>query len=381
MSCPGDNYVVPGANPCAGGGGAAAGVNTLQSLSGDINFQSTGDTVSITTVGNNVNLESVGSVYSVEGLTGDVTFSSNNGSITINNITGDINLEVTNTSQNPISNSITNPANIFITSVAQSTAHFLSEVQIITTAASSGINITGNIVISTTSLTQNDFSFYIEKLYNGVITQVGLVCTSSLGGVGRFLTCPIIVNTTSAAGATTFYLRAYASSASVFTVESSEFTAIGNLTATSGTRNTLALPTVTPSSVINISGGLVFDCGSVTGLPTIDPALNPFVTFVLTMCGTGSSFTGEGNDISVGIVENLTTPVAAFFANGTPAPSVNWGTSIPNGLNQIVYQRLVPYASYIGTLNYYAFLSFPNPPPPNYQFLNLAFQLTVIYNS
>jgi len=37
MSCAGNNYVVPGADPCSGGGGGGgSGVNTLNTLTGDL---------------------------------------------------------------------------------------------------------------------------------------------------------------------------------------------------------------------------------------------------------------------------------------------------------------------------------------------------------
>jgi hypothetical protein len=343
MSCPGDLYVVPGANPCAGGGGGGAGVTSLQ------------------------------------GLSGVLTLSSNNASININNNTQtDINIETAFNPQNTVTNSVSSPTNIPITAITSLTSQILATVQIITTATAD-INVTGNIVISTNSNTQHDFTYYIEMLFNGAITTIGLPCTSTQSGVGHFLTCPIIVNTTTPPGNATFYLRAYADTTSIFTVESSELTAIGNLTKTGGTQTTLALPTVT-AGIVPLVGGNVFDCGPVTGLPTIDPALNPYVTFVITMCGVGTALSLAGNDISVGIIENLATPVADFNDNGTPPPSFNWGTTIPNALNKVVYERAVPYASYIGTLNYFAFLSFPQAFPPNYLIQSLAFQLTVIYN-
>jgi hypothetical protein len=103
MSCPGDLYVVPGAAPCSGGGGTA-GVTTLQSLTGEINFQSTGDTISITTVGNNINLEGaatgVTEIIAGTGCTidpspgvGAVTVNVNAGVDSINNCLGNITLE------------------------------------------------------------------------------------------------------------------------------------------------------------------------------------------------------------------------------------------------------------------------------------------------
>jgi len=55
MSCPGDNYVVPGANPCAGGGGGA-GVASLQGITGAVNLTSTDSSVQFTVGGQNLNI-------------------------------------------------------------------------------------------------------------------------------------------------------------------------------------------------------------------------------------------------------------------------------------------------------------------------------------
>jgi len=53
MSCPGDLYVVPGAAPCAGGGG---GVASLQGITGAINLTSTDSSVQFTVGGQNLNI-------------------------------------------------------------------------------------------------------------------------------------------------------------------------------------------------------------------------------------------------------------------------------------------------------------------------------------
>lgn len=53
MSCPGDLYVVPGANPCAGGGG---GVASLQGITGAVNLASTDGSVQFTVVGQNLDI-------------------------------------------------------------------------------------------------------------------------------------------------------------------------------------------------------------------------------------------------------------------------------------------------------------------------------------
>jgi hypothetical protein len=190
-----------------------------------------------------------------------------------------------------------------------------------------------------------------------------------------------MVNTTTTSGNVTFYLKGYASGASVFTAISSELIATGNLTRAGGIPTTVVLPVVNYGTA-PLTGGTVLNCGAVTGLPAINPALNPYVTFELTMSGIGSTiFTTIGNTIEVGIFKDLATTVAIFADGGTPVPSFNWGTSVPNALNEVVLVRTVPYASYIGSLNYCAFINFTYSASPFYTITNLQFQLTVTYNA
>jgi len=56
MSCPGDLYVVPGANTCGGGGGGS-GVTSLQGITGAVNLTSTDSSIQYSIGGNNLNIE------------------------------------------------------------------------------------------------------------------------------------------------------------------------------------------------------------------------------------------------------------------------------------------------------------------------------------
>jgi hypothetical protein len=57
MSCAGNNYIVPGADPCSGGGGGGggSGVNTLNALTGDITIVGSPQ-ITVTPSGTDVNL-------------------------------------------------------------------------------------------------------------------------------------------------------------------------------------------------------------------------------------------------------------------------------------------------------------------------------------
>jgi hypothetical protein len=65
MSCPGDNYIVPGANPCAGGGGGGGGVQSITAGTPNVTI---GGTVSIPSI----SVSGSGGVTQVEGQSGNV---------------------------------------------------------------------------------------------------------------------------------------------------------------------------------------------------------------------------------------------------------------------------------------------------------------------
>ena len=86
MSCPGDNYVVPGANPCAGGGGGVAGVTSLNTQTGAVNIVPSNGTIIVTQGAGQVGLEAVlggNIVTTLNACIDDVDITSVDSSVTI----------------------------------------------------------------------------------------------------------------------------------------------------------------------------------------------------------------------------------------------------------------------------------------------------------
>jgi hypothetical protein len=89
MSCPGDNYVVPGANPCDQNNNQGGG-NVESIIAGD------GIIIDPINGLGNVTINAVAAVDTISGLIGNVGVISDNGTITISNIGNSINFDVTN---------------------------------------------------------------------------------------------------------------------------------------------------------------------------------------------------------------------------------------------------------------------------------------------
>jgi hypothetical protein len=98
MSCPGDNYIVPGANPCAGGGGGGvAGVSLLNNQSGVVNIVPSNGTIVVTQGGGQIGLEAVlggNVVTTLNGIIDDVNITGTGLTVTPNLGTKTINLSV-----------------------------------------------------------------------------------------------------------------------------------------------------------------------------------------------------------------------------------------------------------------------------------------------
>lgn len=410
MSCPGDLYVVPGAAPCAGGGGGGGGgVTTLEGLSGAIDLSSQSGTIIISTEGNTIDLTGNG-VNTLQGLNTAISLISSDASINFGISGNDIDLTVTPTGVTSIVagtgvvidppsgvGAVTINANLSAGSVVSNTqfvgvpititattlgsAQSLSSITIRTTGVSNVV-IVGNLIVSNQNTPTYDIFYFVQAYQEGVTTNIGLICRANLAEYTGYLTCPIAVSANDfPAGNITFTLKAYASAASALTVQASQIIPMGNFIKTGGTLTTINLPVVVaPTPVDLYGGGVAINIGSVTGLPLVDPANNPTVSWTLTMSGVGTANISFANDIYVGIYQNNTTFIGGYNDTGSPVPSFNWGTLIPTGSNYSATFN-VPIATYqAGNFNYAAFLSYPyDPPTIIYDITNLQFQLSMTY--
>jgi hypothetical protein len=70
MSCGGDNFIVPGANPCNNGGGGTAGVTTLNSFAGNVSITALDSSIGVSNQGGNIVLSATG-LQAVDSLNGE----------------------------------------------------------------------------------------------------------------------------------------------------------------------------------------------------------------------------------------------------------------------------------------------------------------------
>jgi hypothetical protein len=119
--------------------------------------------------------------------------------------------------------------------------------------------------------------------------------------------------------------------------------------------------------------------GSITGLPTVDPAKNPFITFIITLAGIGTG-RGDVNEMNVGIYQdNLDSQRIVGYNSGlNTIPNLNWGSTIPAAGN-FTSTAQVSLATYqAGNFNFGTFISYPNPSAV-YTWANLSCQLQIYY--
>jgi len=381
MSCPGDNYVVPGANPCAGGGGGGgAGVS------------------------------------SIDGLTGDVAVTSNDGSITINNITGGLNLEVTNPAA---VTSIVAGTNVTINPPTGLGAVTINASAPVTTlVAGAGVVLDppsgiGNVTVSAPVANGNAGGYYqagtaVTSLQNSVqqkifgitftlaqscivfvtaklnITNTNTTPPSGAGtivatyiiiddGLGpnfpsyatvdqiQPLETRTIINTGMCplpAGSFTLWFEAITDgltpdfSVTVNAQNPGSLNLMTNLLQNSTHPVTYYSPTIGPFTNITLNGASppAIQSPGFT-LPIINAAWNSTVTITLTMSGSGYTNSILGNSIEIGMYQGPLTFIGGYTQSSTPMAPFDLGTSIPavgvpiNPLN-LVTTFTIPIATY-----------------------------------
>lgn len=230
---------VAGGAVTIGTAGIAGGNLTI--FGGDLNMSAVGGSTSAI---NTDKLSSVGTnTLAITGLStingAPYTGGGGSGVASVNGLTGAITLSAgTNISLVPVGNTITvNQINVpvtnrssgttpvSVTATTSGTAQTFANLSLSTTAIYD-IDVFAIAVITTNSNSNTDMNFFIT--IDGV--QVGQVFSSTLGGIGHFLSFPVQCSQLNAtAGAHTILLKGYASSASVITVNSFQLCAIGNL--------------------------------------------------------------------------------------------------------------------------------------------------------
>jgi hypothetical protein len=97
MSCAGDNWIVPGANPCAGGGGGEAGVSSLNSFTGAVNITAGNENIGVSNEGGTIVLNPAPMVNTLNLAYGDLEIAGDpTGSVVVSVEGSEISLYVPN---------------------------------------------------------------------------------------------------------------------------------------------------------------------------------------------------------------------------------------------------------------------------------------------
>jgi len=160
-------------------------------------------------------------VTSVNALTGAITLAAGT-NISLTPVGNTITINQINV---PVTNRASGSTPVLITATTFATAQTLGNLSLPTTAIYD-IDVWAVSVITSTSNTQRDMNLFIT--IDG--TQVGQIFSSTLNGVGHFLSMPNQCSLLAAAsGSHTILLKGYASVSGVLTVNSFQLSAIGNL--------------------------------------------------------------------------------------------------------------------------------------------------------
>lgn len=215
MSCAGDNWIVPGANPCNnGGGGGTAGVTSLNSFQGAVSITAGNASIGVSNQGGNIVLTASGlqAVDSINGESGILTFNgtgattiSNTGSAftidttipanvgSVNSLTGALTLGGTGaTTVTNVGNAIS--VNTTLPSIVNTVNSLVGALTIDGTGATTVTNV-GNAISVNTTIPANVGS--VNSL-TGALT-IGGTGATTVSNVGNAIsvntTLPSIVNT------------------------------------------------------------------------------------------------------------------------------------------------------------------------------------------
>jgi hypothetical protein len=378
MSCPGDLYVVPGAAPCAGGGG----VTTLNSLTGGINLTSVSGSIIIAPLGNDIDF-TAGGVTSLNTLNGNLNLISSDASVTITPSGTDIDLTAT------------------VPTPSLPTAYFdpTTAISSLTSTLQTIFSIPFTITTAGSILCNSKLSLFNAGVVVGVVATIIQIDT----GTGVIILNPATVTTIAGSsfiaitnnamanigpGSYTLNLLANTDPSvppgtiSIVTPGQGSLNMITNLVQASSFPQTFVSAATAPfTGVLTIPGFSPIE--GFTGLPIINEALNPTVTVTVTIAGSGS-VTANPDDgfINIGIFQSPSvTQYGGVNLSGNPIPSFNYGTTIPDGLNSITTFTIPTSQFNAGNFVFGFFYQGGfSPPYVQYAVSGLYAQLSITYN-
>ena len=209
------------------GSGASAGVSSITTngaspTTGIVNLVN-GTGITLTPSGQNITIASSGGgVTSLSGLTGALTIAAGTN---ISVVASGGNTLTINQINVPVTNRASSSTPLLITATTLGTAQTLANLSLTTTAVYD-IDVFGIAVITTSTNTNRDMNLFVT--IDGI--QIGPVFSSTISGIGHFLSMPSQCSLlTASSGAHTILLKGYASASGDLTVNNTQLSAIGNL--------------------------------------------------------------------------------------------------------------------------------------------------------
>jgi hypothetical protein len=337
MSCVGNNYIVPSADPCSGGGGSVNSVNP-------------GTNVTIT------------------GTSTDPIVNANGGSV--NSVNPGTNVTITGTSTDPIVNA--NGGVTQITAGSGITIDPINGLGNVTISASNSSSLRG-IESGTMTMPANfiyPITVYVGSPPNGTIWDVVVFTPKSVLGLGGNTIATWYGNINSGTNII---------SLSVFPelLANADFSYIVSYKPLINTY-TWSDFVIPNGSTVN-GGGIAINYGNLIIPDAISPIKNPTLTLTIVMCGIGTTLNLNYNNLFVGLFYDTNNDLALGYPsiNDTP-PSINWGTTIPNA-STVTFAATFNTADLISNPLFASFfVSFPTGESA-YQFDNLIMRVSTTY--